>query len=126
MKNNIFQAGRAKHAYATATEGVSVDATATKEFVSSAQKLGMLVKINGLVPALLFAQTKKQFGSLSSRVMLWLADSGSPVSKLLDGRTEIGYLTEVDSTSYRLLTSEAQRYLAWVKRFAVALAPQND
>ena len=121
MKTQI-ESGRARHAFDTAEQGLK---DGGKEFLSSTKKLGMLVKVNGLIPALLFSK-EKQFGGLGERVMNWLAAEGSPVSKLMEQHTQLADLTEVDSSTYRLLTAETQRYLAWVKRFAAALAPETD
>ena len=114
------ESGRAKHAYDSVKDGYAAAST-QKEFVASCKKLPMLIKLNGLVPALLFAKEKDQFGKLSTYVMAWLRDPGSPVAKLVEGKTEIGQLTELDSRDYRQVTAEAQRYLGWVKRFAAAV-----
>ena len=122
MKTQI-ESGRARHAFDTAEQGLK---DGGKEFLSSTKKLGMLVKVNGLIPALLFSKEKKQFGGLGERVMNWLAAEGSPVSQLMKQHTQIADLTEMDSSSYRLLIAETQRYLAWVKRFAAALAPETN
>ena len=113
------ESGRAQHAYESVKEGYA-SAKKQKEFVASCKKLPMLIKLNGLVPALLFAKEKDQFGNLSKFVMDWIRSAGSPVAMLLQNRGEIGMLTELDSREYRQVTAEAQRYLGWVKRFAAA------
>ena len=124
MPTTQVQSGRAAHAFERITEGYRRSGTDAKEYASSCKKLPMLIKVNGLVPALLFAREKPQFGSkgysIEEAVMSWLRDSGSPVSQLLQGKSEIGDLTDLTSRQYRLVTAEAQRYLAWAKRFAAA------
>lgn len=124
MPTNQVQSGRAAHAFAQVSRGYERAGADAKEYAASCKKLPMLIKINGLVPALLFAREKKQFGSkeysLEEAVMSWLRDAGSPVSQLLQGKSDIGDLTGLTSRQYRLVTAEVQRYLSWVKRFAAA------
>lgn len=135
---NTFQSGRAQHAYLAVEKAVS-DASKTKEFVAGAKKLPMMIKVNGLLPALLFADTKSQFHQLPQQVMAWLTDKdgGSPVKQYFvnvggDASTQTGFdryiaeLTGFDSYKYRQVTVEAQRYLAWVRRFADALKDAGD
>ena len=133
---STFQSGRAQHAYLAVKKATS-DASKTKEFVASAKKLPMMIKVNGLLPALLFADTKSQFHQLPQQVMAWLTDKdgGSPVKQyFVNTDKDIATLAGFDSYKYRQVTVEAQRYLAWVRRFADAMkdteasaeAPKND
>ena len=125
MDNNRFGSGRARHAYEAVKAGLQ-DAEKQKEFASSAKKIGMLVKINGLVPALLFAREKQQFGSIHEDVLSWLTAAGSPVQQFMQHHAGIEGLTSLNSSQYRLVTAETQRYLAWVKRFASALVKEEN
>ena len=113
---HAVESGRAAHAYNAVLEGMPK----TEKYAENAKKLPMLIKVNGLVPALLFAQEKKQYGSLSASVLSWLVSPGCPVSQLVNNRAAVGDLTGLDSRQYRQVTAEAQRYLNWVKRFAAA------
>lgn len=114
------ESGRAQHAFQHVTKGYTASEK-PKEFAASCKKLPMLIKLNGLVPALLFAREKSQFGHLDAYVMSWLKSDGSPVAVLLRNANEIGDLTSLDSRHYRQVAGETQRYLTWVKRFAAAL-----
>ncbi len=123
------ESGRAAHAFKAVESGYSA-ADKKKEYANSCKKLPMLIKINGLVPALLFAQEKKkdQFGNLEAEVLSWLRDPGCPLSQLTKAVRSPGDLTALSSQQYRQITAETQRYLGWVKRFAAArrAADKND
>ena len=119
---NAVESGRAAHAYEAVKRGMPEE----EKYAESAKKLPMLIKVNGLVPALLFAKEKKQFGkdeaSLEHSVLSWLNEDGCPVSQIVKPKVgkDIGKLTELESRQYRQVTAEVQRYLNWVKRFSAA------
>lgn len=129
MSKQHLQSGRAQHAYKAvqiAAKDTNVD---NKAFKSSAKKLPMLIKTNGLLPALLFAESKSQFGPLTGQTMEWLKEEGSPVRQYFvntEGKLSPAMLASRDSQSYRMITLEVQRYLGWVRRFADGLETQNE
>jgi CRISPR-associated protein Cmr5 len=129
MSKQHLQSGRALNAFEVVQK---VDQNANinnKEFKNSAKKLPMLIKTNGLLPALLFAEAKSQFGPLSEQTMQWLQAEGSPVRQYFvnaTGKLQPGMLAGMESQAYRMVTLEVQRYLGWIRRFADGLETQNE
>ncbi len=139
---HAVESGRAAHAYQTVQLGMleakKLDAKADDKYANSCTKLPTLIRVNGLVPALLLAEEKgtntnskqKQYGNLSRRVMKWLIAEECPVNTMLDpvkssaeGVEQIAKLVSLHSTAYRPITAEVLNYLRWASRFARALKP---
>jgi CRISPR-associated protein Cmr5 len=129
MSKQHLQSGRALHAFKVVQEVAKDTNVDNKEFRNSAKKLPMLIKTNGLLPALLFAEVKSQFGPLTEQTMEWLNEEGSPVCQYFvntDGKLSPDMLASMNSQAYRMITLEVQRYLGWVRRFADGLDTQNQ
>jgi CRISPR type III-B/RAMP module-associated protein Cmr5 len=130
MSKQHLQSGRALHAFQVVQKAAQDTNVNNKEFRNSAKKLPMLIKTNGLLPALLFAEVKSQFGPLAEQIMQWLQTEGSPVREYFvnkgNGKLQPSILADMDSQAYRMITLEAQRYLGWVRRFADGLDTQNQ
>jgi CRISPR type III-B/RAMP module-associated protein Cmr5 len=129
MSKQHLQSGRVLKAFEAVQEAAQDANVKNKEFKNSAKKLPMLIKTNGLLPALLFAETKSQFGPLAEKTMDWLGAKGSPVRQYFvnaKGKLKPDMLAKMDSQAYRMITLEAQRYLGWVRRFADGLDTQNQ
>ena len=124
MKDKV-QNGRPAAAF-RAVEAAKANAKiSNKKYKNSAKKLPMMIKVNGLLPALLFAGTKDQFHGLDQEVVKWLGSADSPVRQFFRDNKELNQLAELTSGQYRLATEETQRYLGWVRRFADAIDTDN-
>lgn len=105
----------------------------SKEYKAYAKKLPMMIKTNGLGPALTFAWSKGSlkkgsawdllFGHLRS----WLThEDNKHLVISYDSKNDfVEYIINLDSFEYRAITIEALAYLGWVKRFAEGLIEGN-
>lgn len=129
MSKQHLQSGRALHAFNAVQKAAQNTKVDNKAFKASAKKLPMLIKTNGLLPALLFAEAKSQFDPLAEQTMEWLNTEGCPVRQYFvntKDKLNPGILADRDSQAYRMITLEVQRYLGWVRRFADGLDTQNE
>ena len=93
------------------------------EFLSAANGAASMIQASGMGQAVAFWLAK---GGKHTKLLDFLAQwlCKRPDSTTADdtkkGRDLMKYITEIDSTEYRHLTTEAIAYLGWIKRFAKA------
>jgi len=105
------------------------------KYKSIVQKFPSMVMNNGLGQALAFLLAKgtdktgtkvdesKEHGQLYQHLEIWLCEEKKIVPKGEGSFGLISGLVKQDSTRYRHATMEALALVAWLKRFAEALAP---
>ncbi|MBN8586803.1 MAG: type III-B CRISPR module-associated protein Cmr5 [Rhodothermia bacterium] len=123
-----LERGRATAAY-SAVYKIKDRGKVSKEYKSYAKKLPMMIKTNGLGPALTFAwskgsnKTESAWGLLFSHIREWLTHSQNKhlVPQYQPGQEFIQYLIGLNSFEYRAIAIEVLAYLGWVKRFVDGL-----
>ncbi|MFW6348487.1 MAG: type III-B CRISPR module-associated protein Cmr5 [Cyclonatronaceae bacterium] len=93
------------------------------EFLSSANGAASLIQSAGLGQAVAFwlAKGGKHIYLVNFLAQWLLKDAhANEIDKRKTGKHLMEHVTQIDSTKYRHLTTEAIAYLGWVKRFAKA------
>lgn len=96
------------------------------EFLSAANGAASMIQASGMGQAVAFwlakGKKQKQYEQLVELLAQWLCkQTGSTTADdRKKGPDLMKHITEIDSTEYRHLTTEAIAYLGWIKRFAKA------
>ncbi|WNJ18627.1 type III-B CRISPR module-associated protein Cmr5 [Pontibacter sp. G13] len=120
-KRTTIEQGRAAFAFEKVE---SVPEKNIKEYRSLAKKLPMYIKTNGLGGAFAFSHSKSKSGNehelILKHISSWLGDPKSfvPFDLPSDSKGLLEELINMDSTAYRMITTEVLSYLNWVRRFA--------
>jgi len=117
---------RAKKAWELVNE---VPANKIKEYASLSKSAPVMILTNGLGQTLAFIISKsktKEYSLLYNHLTVWL--SHNVVWTQNDDISDdlIERVIHEKSQGYRMATEEALAFLAWVKRFATALAKEED
>ena len=125
MNQNNFQTieqGRAKFAYDKVKEIADLDTAGLdgrqKKYKTSAKKLPVLIKTNGLGQALAYIQTRNK--TLYQQLTSWLRDNGL----IQENDDLVGAVINMPSNKYRRATTETLAFLNWVRRFVDGLMPK--
>ena len=137
MNQGNFQTieqGRAKFAYDQVKEIADLDPDAAgldgreatrrrnrqKKYKTSAKKLPVLIKTNGLGQALAYIQTRDD--TLYQQLARWLGDKG-----LIERNDDlVRAVINMKSDMYRRVTTETLALLNWVRRFVDGLMPKVE
>ena len=139
MNQNNFQGiqnieqGRATFAYQRVQNIANLDPDATdnareatrrkntqKKYKTSAKKLPVLIKTNGLGQALAYIQTRNC--TLYEDVTAWLCAK----SLILENDDLVRAVINMESDEYRRITTETLAFLNWVRRFVDGLMPKVE
>jgi len=102
---------RAQKSY-NLVQGVSDDNI--KEYKSAADKFPAMIVNCGLLQALSFYESKKQFKPVSNALKEWFCEHFG-----WDANTDfLGKIMKLEVFEYREKTQEALAFLTWLKRFA--------
>ncbi len=118
-----IEQGRASQAFECISSHESDNNKTLREYKAYIKKLPMLIKVNGLGPALAFVYSKKQkadaYKWLYNDIKSWLKESPYLyyISEKLNGEL-IDDITNLNSQEYRAVTKEVLAFLNWLKRFA--------
>lgn len=133
MKNNKvtditwLEQGRAAFAYSCAEEGKTI--SHRQEYKSYVKKLPMLIKANGLGPALAFVSSRKKKGEFEKgyaykliidHITGWLQKDTKQLVNI-DNTDIVNAVIKLKSPEYRAVTVEVLAYLTWLRRFADSL-----
>jgi CRISPR-associated protein Cmr5 len=125
MSNNTRQKleqGRAQKAY-DAVKGFVDDHKGSSdldEYKSYSKKFPMMVKTNGLGPALAFIKSKrkKAYEQIYSDITNWLKDDFKNLVNLSETDLLEAVVSIEDSANYRAITNEVLAFMNWHRRFA--------
>jgi CRISPR-associated protein Cmr5 len=131
---NTLEQGRATFALISAKAGKDLGSNGASEYQSYVRKLPMLIKNNGLGPAMAFVFSKgakngevnrqQAWGLLYGQISQWLG-SEAPINPLgkfsAKDDTLINKIIAADAGSYRLATVETLALLSWLRRFVDGL-----
>jgi CRISPR-associated protein Cmr5 len=119
-----IERGRAAFAYDCAKEGASFEKKS--EYKSYVKRIPMLIKTNGLGATFAFMFSKGgTYNEIGTHIIKWLRSEGQITVKLDPAVKEFkdlaGFSITLNSSQYRLLTSEVMAFLGWLRRFADGL-----
>ena len=133
-RNNfqIIEQGRAKFAYDQVKKVADLDPDAAgldrreaarirnrqKKYKTSAKKLPVLIKTNGLGQALAYIQTRN--ATLYQQLTGWLRGK----SLIQENDDLVCAVISMESDQYRRVTTETLAFLNWVRRFVDGLMPK--
>lgn len=133
---NGLEQGRAAFAYNCALKASKVLKTDTgDEYKSYVNKMPMLIKANGLGPALAFISAKKEndqkkkgyaYKLIYEHIGEWLKIDSLKQVKLEKGKDLVNEVIKLDSTTYRAVTNEVLAFLSWLRRFADSVLEETE
>lgn len=117
-----IEEGRAIFAYKCVEDVCkSGDKKTAKEYKSYARRIPMMIKNNGLGPALAFVYAKGKAGANGDNAYSILykniEDRLKEIGLLQDEHKLIEYILEVDSFRYRETSTEILALFTWLRRF---------
>jgi CRISPR-associated protein Cmr5 len=115
-----LEQGRADFAFKSAVTGYN---SHQKEYAPAVKKLPMMIKTNGLGATLAFMFSKgKTLGTILKNIEDWVNNADNLKTQLIlkntDGGTLVQKVLNLNSSEYRIVTTEVMAYLNWVRRFA--------
>ena len=123
----LMEQQRAAYALRKVQAAVGDEGCKNSEFKAYARRLPAMIQTNGLGQAAAFFRSKgvknPAYQALYALLSEWLTGPSRPYDAfgdLLDG------VTGADMHRYRQAQAEAQALLAWVKKFAEALCPNDE
>lgn len=124
-KRTKLEQGRAEYAFDEVRNAIeTLGQDGAKEYKAYVKKMPMYIKVNGLGPALVFAQAKghnnNAWNSLYRHIEEWLLQDFKQIISFQPGEL-VGKLTQVESSRYRATTMEVLVLLTWLRRFADGL-----
>lgn len=119
----MIEQGRANFAYKSVKN--LVDSGKTKNYKSYVRDFPNMIKMNGFGAAMAFCFAKMEkekekenaYRELYTQINNWLKERGYVEAN----KDVMQVITETDSDTYKLLTTETMAYLSWAKRFAEGL-----
>ncbi len=131
-----LEQGRAAFAYSCAVNASKVLKTETgDEYKSYVNKMPMLIKANGLGPALAFITAKKEndqkkkgyaYKLIYDNIGEWLKKDSLKQVNLENGKDLVNEVIKLDSTTYRAVTNEVLAFLSWLRRFADSVLEEAE
>lgn len=101
-----------------------------KEYKSFVAGVPAMIIQNGFGQTMAFilskVQREQKHRLTFSLIRNWLREAGMIPAEVTDDVKFMQHLSEIDQKTYMLLQREAMAFLEWVKRYAAALAPDND
>ncbi len=119
LRNSVEQ-DRAQSAYKDAEAGMTAH---KKEYSSFVSELPMLIKVNGLGAAIVFATYKNAASkTVYTQLERWLRrEENQHLINLKEGRRLSTELTNCSSMEYKAVLLEIMAYVTWLRRFAKGL-----
>jgi CRISPR-associated protein Cmr5 len=128
-----IEQGRAKFAYEKVQEIKGYAEAKRKEYKSYAKKLPMMIKTNGLGPALAFANSKDAYKLIFSHISSWIKENPRTAQdpnfkELREDKNKdlVAFVIKCDSDVYKMVTLEILAFLNWLRRFAEGLGEEQD
>jgi CRISPR-associated protein Cmr5 len=100
----------------------------SEEFAQLVKKIPMMIKTSGLSEAFAFMYSKQnKHGIILNSIYKWLQQSSTTLSIIngSNGENLVQKVTNLDITSYRVVTTETMAYLMWLRRFSEGMAKEE-
>jgi len=117
--------GRARYAFTVVNEHLQERNIDSSDYKSYIKKLPAMIQVNGLGQTLAFCLAKKkEYRAIYDQIEAWIREHHSGLISRYDpdGRkTFIEILISMNSSDYRIVTTETMALLNWMRRFADGL-----